>query len=84
MKTASVAPALSRIGAFALVLMIAACSQEPAETTDVVAERMLGEGVSSGPGTTAGQWEYLGGDAAHTRYSPATEITPPHSLPPAV
>ena len=31
--------------------------------------------VSSGPGTSGGQWEYLGGDAAHTRYSPADQIT---------
>ena len=31
--------------------------------------------VRSGPGTTGGQWEYLGGDAAHTRYSPADQIT---------
>ncbi|MBT8096030.1 MAG: PQQ-binding-like beta-propeller repeat protein [Woeseia sp.] len=26
------------------------------------------------PGTTNGQWHYLGGDSAHTRYSPADEI----------
>ena len=31
--------------------------------------------VSSGQGTLEGQWEYLGGDAAHTRYSPANQIT---------
>ena len=37
---------------------------------------MLGEGVKSGPGTAGGQWEFLGGDAAHTRYSPADEINP--------
>ena len=27
------------------------------------------------PGTKNGQWHYLGGDSAHTRYSPADEIT---------
>jgi len=26
------------------------------------------------PGTRGGEWHYLGGDAAHTRYSPAAEI----------
>ena len=26
------------------------------------------------PGTAGGQWQYLGGDSAHTRYSPADEI----------
>ena len=26
------------------------------------------------PGTADGQWHYLGGDSAHTRYSPADEI----------
>ncbi len=26
------------------------------------------------PGTADGQWHYLGGDSAHTRYSPANEI----------
>ena len=30
--------------------------------------------VTSGQGTLEGQWEYLGGDAAHTRYSPANQI----------
>lgn len=75
MKTASLAPWLIRISAVILVLSIAACSQEPAATSPV-ADRTLGEGVTSGPGTSAGQWEYLGGDAAHTRYSPAAEITP--------
>ena len=73
MNTASLASALFRVGGVTLILTIAACSQEPA-TTEAVAERMVGEGVASGSGTTGGQWEYLGGDAAHTRYSPANEI----------
>ena len=28
------------------------------------------------PGTRDGEWHYLGGDAAHTRYSPVQQITP--------
>jgi glucose dehydrogenase len=30
--------------------------------------------VAQGPGTQNGQWTYLGGDAWHTRYTPAAEI----------
>ena len=31
-------------------------------------------GSAQGPGTESGQWTYLGGDAWHTRYTPADEI----------
>ena len=31
--------------------------------------------VAQGPGTESGLWTYLGGDAWHTRYTPANEIT---------
>ena len=31
--------------------------------------------AAQGPGTEGGQWAYLGGDAWHTRYTPADEIT---------
>ena len=31
-------------------------------------------GVAQGPGTENGQWTYLGGDAWHTRYTPADQI----------
>jgi len=31
--------------------------------------------AAQGPGTENGQWTFLGGDAWHTRYTPATEIT---------
>ena len=31
--------------------------------------------AAQGPGTENGQWTYLGGDAWHTRYTPADEIT---------
>ena len=30
---------------------------------------------AQGPGTEGGMWSYLGGDAWHTRYTPADEIT---------
>ena len=30
--------------------------------------------MAQGPGTTDGQWTYLGGDAWHTRYTPAAQI----------
>ena len=42
------------------------CTQESKYSGEVT--------VSSGQGTEGGQWEYLGGDAAHTRYSPANQI----------
>ena len=31
-------------------------------------------GVTKGPGTSDGQWQYLGGDSAHTRYSALEQI----------
>ncbi len=34
-----------------------------------------GAALAQGPGTENGNWTYLGGDAWHTRYTPATEIT---------
>ena len=74
MKTVNLTSALIRIGVVTLIMTIAACSQEPAP--EVQAEPAADTGVKSGPGTTDGQWEFLGGDAAHTRYSPADLITP--------
>ena len=74
MKIASLTPALFRCGVVTLILTIVACSQEPA--TGARAGGAVDEGIRSGPGTSGGQWEFLGGDAAHTRYSPADEITP--------
>ena len=32
------------------------------------------QSFAQAPGTADGQWHYLGGDAAHTRYSPADQI----------
>jgi glucose dehydrogenase len=34
-----------------------------------------GMGSAQGPGTENGEWRYLGGDAWHTRYLPASQIT---------
>ena len=52
------------ISIFLIIIGISACSVESDSSS-----------VKSGPGTSDGQWEYLGGDAAHTRYSPAEQIT---------
>ena len=35
-----------------------------------------GSVLAQGPGTENGQWTFLGGDAWHTRYTPAEQITP--------
>ncbi|MDX1403321.1 MAG: PQQ-binding-like beta-propeller repeat protein [Woeseiaceae bacterium] len=73
MNTSCLASAIARIGVISLALLLVACSREPAGES--VADRAPAGDVKSGPGTSGGQWEYLGGDAAHTRYSPADEIT---------
>jgi len=68
--------------AVAVLTAVVACAQESADTADS-ADSMQGASsaaaqasadVQTGPGTTDGQWEYLGGDAASTRYSPADQI----------
>jgi quinoprotein glucose dehydrogenase len=43
----------------------------------VLAAALLGgaHAVAQAPGTRDGQWHFIGGDSAHTRYSPADEIT---------
>ncbi|MEX2497042.1 MAG: PQQ-binding-like beta-propeller repeat protein [Woeseia sp.] len=40
----------------------------------MAAATFAGGGTLAAPGTDGGQWHYLGGDSAHTRYSPADEI----------
>ncbi len=35
---------------------------------------VTGAAFAEAPGTANGQWRYLGGDAAHTRYAPLSEI----------
>jgi quinoprotein glucose dehydrogenase len=77
MNTAILASKPVRFGVtlsvLALTLSIVACSQDPAPTSDA-ANPMAGT-IKPAPGTNGGTWGYLGGDAAHTRYSPADEIT---------
>ncbi len=61
-----------------MLLALSGCGQDSADTgggSDAPAAAAASADVRSGPGTTGGQWEYLGGDAAHTRYSPADQIT---------
>ena len=70
----------SRYLCFALIAMVAgtaACSQEPAPAGDSGAAAPAPQAASeikNAPDTDEGQWGYLGGDAAHTRYTPADEI----------
>jgi len=54
----------------AAVLCFGACHPDANEARDASA----GTGIAEGPGTSGGQWQYLGGDSAHTRYSPADQI----------
>jgi quinoprotein glucose dehydrogenase len=71
----------SRYLCFALIAMVAgtaACSQEQAPAVDSGAAAPAPQAASeirNAPDTDEGQWGYLGGDAAHTRYTPADEIT---------
>jgi quinoprotein glucose dehydrogenase len=58
------------------VLVAAGCGGGGSGPADSAAPPQAEHVVHSGPGTTGGQWEYLGGDAGHTRYSPADQITP--------
>lgn len=64
-----------RFGAITLALCIAACSSDEGSSTDSDADMAVASGsIKPPPGTEGGAWGYLGGDAAHTRYSPADEI----------
>ena len=66
---------LNVLSVAAVLLGLSACSQESAPTAEPAAPAAASAGmVKGGPGTTDGQWEFLGGDAAHTRYSPADQI----------
>ena len=80
MKNAISAPNACRFGVFALALALGACSQDaqpPADTgSGETAQPAAGTGeIHNAPGTDGGTWGYLGGDAWHTRYSPADQIT---------
>jgi quinoprotein glucose dehydrogenase len=72
-ESASVRP-LPVLAGLVIAFGLSACSQESAPTQAPAAAS--GSAVfSEGPGTADGQWQYLGGDSAHTRYSPANQIT---------
>jgi len=75
MRNAIKASKITRIGFTAsiilLVFSIAACSQD----SEPGAAHAPGAGIEPAPDTMEGSWGYLGGDAAHTRYSAADEIT---------
>ncbi|HEX7718305.1 MAG TPA: PQQ-binding-like beta-propeller repeat protein, partial [Woeseiaceae bacterium] len=58
---------LRAIACVAIGLVLAGCKPEGDQPAASAA-------WAEGPGTADGQWQYLGGDAAHTRYSPAAEI----------
>ena len=77
MKTASLPSGLIRLGTIILTFSIVACSPGPAPAPVPVSDTgsESAGSIKSAPGTEDGQWGYLGGDAAHTRYSPADEVT---------
>ncbi len=73
MKTAILPSKYFRFGSVGLALFIAACSQDPAPSGDTSAASTAT--IKPAPGTDGGTWGYLGGDAGHTRYSPADQVT---------
>jgi len=76
MKTATAASMYFRFGVILLALLVAACSQDSAPTGDTEGMTSAAGGeIRNAPDTDGGAWGYLGGDAAHTRYSPADEVT---------
>ncbi len=75
MKIASLPSGLIRLGTIILTLSIVACSPGPAPVPVSDTGSESAGSIKSAPGTEDGQWGYLGGNAAHTRYSPADEVT---------
>lgn len=77
MKIAILASKRLRFGVIAMLVAIAGCSQESAAPAVDAPEPSANASGSilPAPGTDGGTWGYLGGDAAHTRYSPADEIS---------
>jgi len=59
----------------ACLLTLGACSQGEAPSADGPGDASAGGPILNAPDTGDGQWGYLGGDAAHTRYTPADQIT---------
>ena len=69
-----------RIGVTVLALSVAACTQDTAPAGESgsgmePAAAAAGTSMKNAPDTDGGAWGYLGGDAAHTRYSPADQVT---------
>ena len=60
------------VTAVLLAAALAACTQQSGPTED--AAEASSSAFAEGPGTSDGQWQYLGGDSHHTRYSPADQI----------
>ncbi len=65
---------LPAIVCVAMTLALAGCKPEAGSPEAGSPEAGLPGAWAEGPGTADGQWQYLGGDAAHTRYSPARAI----------
>jgi len=63
---------LAAVSAVLLAMTLAACTQNSAPTEDVA--EAPSAVFAEGPGTSGGQWQYLGGDSHHTRYSPLEQI----------
>ncbi len=66
-----------RFGVIATTLALAACAPDSTGGADGgdAAPEASASVIRNAPGTDGGTWGYLGGDAGHTRYSPADEIT---------
>ena len=56
-------------------LLLHACSQESPSISNNLNQPNNDSSIKNAPDTDNGNWGYLGGDAAHTRYSPADKIT---------
>ncbi|NOX70191.1 MAG: PQQ-binding-like beta-propeller repeat protein [Gammaproteobacteria bacterium] len=71
---ATIRRSMNLLGVITLALGVAACSPDSTSTSGTDEAAAGQHVIAPGPGTTGGQWEFLGGDAAHTRYSPAEQI----------
>ncbi|MBJ88740.1 MAG: hypothetical protein CMO98_02680 [Woeseia sp.] len=63
------------VGMISLALGLAGCLQESQQGGNTGNNPTAENQIKNAPGTHNGTWGYLGGDAGHTRYSPADEIT---------
>jgi glucose dehydrogenase len=62
-------------GLIGFALLVVACTPDTGEPEQPQSSAAsIGHGVSEGPGTTDSQWQYLGADSEHTRYSPAEQV----------